>query len=70
MTKGFVTPHHDPWYARQLGIPDMSGWPYPAPRDVHATRPFVDDVDPASREPAEGEDFERLHWTQEKLAEG
>lgn len=70
MTKGFVIPHRDPWYARQLGIPDMSGWPYPAPRDVHAARAFVDDVDPASREPAEGEEYERQRWLHGHLAEG
>lgn len=45
----------------------------PAPRelfDIHSKRPFVDDVDPAHREPAESDELARLHWTQEKLAEG
>lgn len=45
----------------------------PAPTELlgaQAERPFVDDVDPASREPVEGDEFARLHWTQEKLVEG
>lgn len=45
----------------------------PAPRELleaQDERPFVDDVDPASREPAEGEDFERQRWLHGHLAEG
>lgn len=45
-------------------------WSNPVSRDVHATRTFVDDVDPASREPAEGEEYERQRWLHGHLAEG
>lgn len=63
MAKGYVVPEKS-----MFGVP--STWSAPVSDGVHATRTFVDDVDPASREPAEGEEYERQRWLHGHLAEG